>query len=560
MHEKAEADGVDLLVVDTGDRVDGSGLYDMSVPKGKYISDLFKEQRIDVLCSGNHELYKQETSEREFLTMVPNFEDKYLASNIDIYDPRTGELVPLAPRVKKFTTEKQGIRIVAFGFLFDFTGNYNNTVVQPVAQTVQEPWFQEAIQDTDADLFLVIGHVPAESLEYTTIFGAIRQVNPDIPIQFFAGHYHIRDYVKYDSKSYAMASGRYMETIGFMSIDGLTNKDTNSAMSISESPRFSRTYIDNNLFSFHHHTGLDETTFPTEHGKGVSKMIEDARESLDLNTVYGCAPRNLWMSRVPYPNDDSIFSWIAEQVLPDTFADDSGDNKYRLALLNTGGIRFDIFKGPFTKDTIATISPFTNGFRHVKDVPYEKATEILEVLNNQEKILVEELLNSNLKTSRPLALPEQMAFQQGLLYDDDESDSVDSLLEGEDHSNQAPFLSVDSSKPVLIPGYTTRDDAGDDGDDTVHSPIQFYQVPNCFQGLIPPPDVDTSDESTPETVDLIYVDFIEPWIDIAAQIIGLDLDVERDTEVFLPGESVASVIMDWVDKNWKCDEKVRTEL
>lgn len=549
-----------MLVIDTGDRVDGSGLYDTSVPKGKYISDLFKEQRIDVICSGNHELYKQETSEREFLNMVPNFEDRYLSSNIDIYDPRTDELVPLAQRFKKFTTENQGIRIVAFGFLFDFTGNYNNTVVQPVAETVQETWFQEVIRDTEVDLFLVIGHVPAESLEYTTIFRAIRQVNPNIPIQFFGGHFHIRDYVKYDSKSYALASGRYMETIGFMSINGLSTEDTKSVSRISAPPRFSRTYIDNNLFSFHYHTGLDETTFPTEHGKSVSRMIEDARESLDLNTAFGCAPRNLWTSRAPYPGDDNIYSWIADQVLADTFAGKSGDKKYGLTLLNTGGIRFDIFKGEFTKDTIYTISPFTNGFRHVKDIPYEKAIEIIQVLNNEEKILARNLPTSHLKSSEFLAPPEQVALQQGLVYNDYEDNSVEILPQGEGRSDQASLSSLDSSKPPLIPGYTTRDDAGDDGDDTEHSPIRFYQVPNCFQGLIPPPDVDEDDNSIPETVDLIYIDFIEPWLDVAAEIVGFDLDVERDSEVFLPGESLASVISDWVEKNWKCDGKVRTEL
>lgn len=560
MREMAEANGADLLVIDTGDRVEGSGLYDTSEPKGKYISDLFKEQQIDVICSGNHELYQQATSEREFLTTVPNFKGNYLASNIDILDPRTDEVVPLAQRFKKFTTENQGIRIVAFGFLFDFTGNYNNTFVQPVAETVQEPWFQEAIQDTEVDLFLVIGHVPVDSLEYNTIFRAIRQVKPNLPIQFFGGHFHIRDYVKYDSNSYGLASGRYMETIGFASITGLSTKDTKSISSISASPKFSRSYIDNNLFSYYHHTGRGEITFPTEHGENVSRMIEDAREALDLNTVYGCAPQNYWVSRVEYPSDDSIYSWITDQVLADTFAGKSGDNNYGLAVLNTGGIRFDIFKGPFTKDTLATISPFNSGFRYVKDVPYEKATGIIEVLNEQEKILAERLLDSHSTGSRFLAPPERMAVDHIFGHHNYESNSADSLPEGEGRPGQAPLYNSDFSSQPLIPGYTTRDDVGDDGDDTEHSPITFYAVPNCFQGLIPPPDVDENENSTPETVDFIYLDFIEPWLDVAAQIIGFDLDVERDSDVFLPGETLASVILDWVGKNWKCDDKVRTEL
>ncbi|KAK2760038.1 hypothetical protein FQN54_002774 [Arachnomyces sp. PD_36] len=557
MRELAEESDIDLLVVDTGDRVDGSGLYDTSDPKGKYITELFKEQQIDVICSGNHELYKQATSEREFLTMVPNFEGRYLSSNIDIFDPRTGDQVPLAQRYKKFTTEKQGIRIVAFGFLFDFTGNYNNTVVQPVAETVQESWFQEAIDDTEVDLFLFIGHVPVDSHEYQTIFRAVRQVHPDIPIQFFGGHFHIRDYVKYDSKSYGLASGRYMETIGFMSIDGLSTNDTRPDSASTTTPTFSRSYIDNNLFSFQYHTGLDESSFQTEHGETVSKMIEAARESLELNNVYGCAPKSLWVSRAEYPGDDSIYSWITEQVLVDAFSGQSGENKYGLAVLNTGGIRFDIFKGPFTKDTMYTISPFDNAFRYVKDVPYQKATEMIEVLNEQEKILAVGLSTSHLKSSQFLGPPERMAAHHDAGYDDY---GTDSLQQGEGHSDQVPLSHLDSPNLPLTPGYITRDDAGDDGDDTEHTPIKHYQSPNCFHGLIPPPGADNLDDSTPETVDFIYVDFIEPWLDVAAQIVGLDLEVKRDSREFMPGTTISSVILDWVTENWKCDEKVRTEL
>jgi len=56
MREKAEANGQDLLVVDSGDRIHGNGLYDASNPKGKYTDNIFKEQHIDVICAGNHEL------------------------------------------------------------------------------------------------------------------------------------------------------------------------------------------------------------------------------------------------------------------------------------------------------------------------------------------------------------------------------------------------------------------------------------------------------------------------------------------------------------------------
>jgi 2',3'-cyclic-nucleotide 2'-phosphodiesterase (5'-nucleotidase family) len=41
MRTKADEKGVDLLVIDTGDRIEGNGIYDGSDPKGKYTYNIF---------------------------------------------------------------------------------------------------------------------------------------------------------------------------------------------------------------------------------------------------------------------------------------------------------------------------------------------------------------------------------------------------------------------------------------------------------------------------------------------------------------------------------------
>lgn len=523
VREKVEAQGQDLLVIDTGDRVEGNGLYDSSEPKGIYLSDILRHQHIDLLTSGNHELYKQNTSEAELLVTVPNFRGNYLASNIDIIHPTTKELVPLAPRFKKFTTKKQGIRIIAFGFLFDFTGNYNNTVVQKVSSTIKEDWFQEAIRDKEVDLFLVIGHVPVHSPEYRAIFKEIRGIRWDTPIQFFGGHQHVRDYARYDSKSFGLASGRFMETVGFMSIDGLANKNSHQS---AAQPIFKRRYIDNNLFSYYHHTGLNEETFPTEKGLNVSRLIAKARTDLQLDHIHGCAPHDYWMSRVKYPDPSNIYTWLETQVLGDV-KDDSRVDMFALVLVNTGAIRFDLFQGPFTQDTTFIVSPFTSGFRYVKDVPYDKALLVVDVLNEQRQILSTKEASS----FTPMAPPERLAYPEDVIAQ--KLSSVD---------EQIPM-----SGPSLVPGYTTQDDAGTDGDDTIHSPISFYRVPNCIRYLR-----SANASEVPKKVDLVYIDFIEKYVAMAAKFAGLDVDFAKESDVYMPQISFTNLILNWVKTHWKC--------
>ena len=552
LHEKADKAGVDLLLIDTGDRIEGNGLYDASRPKGIYDLEIFSEQSIDVICSGNHELYKPASVEYEYNTTVPNFKGNYLASNLDVIDPDTGGQRPLAQRYKKFITKNQGIRILAFGFLYDFTMGASNVAVQKIDDAIQESWFQGAIRDRDVDLFLVIGHVAVHSPEYTAIYKAIRNQQWDVPIQFFGGHTHIRDFAKYDNKAYALESGRYLETIGFMSIEGLATggktdspvlssrltKGSDPAKITAVSPVFSRRYIDNNLYSFHHHSSLNSTAFPTDHGRNVSAKIFSARKKLDLDQRYGCAPRDLWTNRVPFPNEESIFTWLQDQVLPDMVSEEARGDIPRLVITNTGALRFDIFKGPFTTDTMYTVSPFTSGFRYIKDVPFSTTKRLLQILNQEVPQLWPAEQSMAFKSPAPVA-------QRGQAFDASSYASHYHQISG-----QLPLTEKDPNED-LTPGYTTRDDGGADGDDTVHAPITFYQVPNCIESRIGFPAT-FEDKRDPETVDLIYNSFIERYVLLALKFLGTDFEVQ-DTAPYMEGKSMIWVIGEWVREHWKCE-------
>ena len=430
--------------------------------------------------------------------------------------------------------------------------NANNTIVQPVSQTIQEKWFQEAIRDKEVDLFVVTGHVPLRSPEFDLIYKAIRSQQWDIPIQFFGGHTHIRDYAKYDSKAYALESGRYMETIGFMSISGLRRggKVASNEMggevdfaTINASPTFSRRYIDNNVFSFYHHTSLNATNFATEHGRNVSSLISSARKALELDKQFGCAPADLWTNRAPYPSDNSIFSWVQEKVLPDMLNDTDHPATPKLVLMNTGALRFDIFKGPFTVDTIYSVSPFTGGFRQIKDVPFSIAKQLLRILNQEVPLL--QPASQPLRAKEPVSLEqiETLVKHTEFAFNDGHSDS-----------HQVPLAVDDSEVSPLTPGYTTSDDAGNDGDDTLHSKIKFYRVPNCVESRInfpQPSDSPNSDDEIddPDTVDLLYGSFIENFILLALKFLGTDYSV-GDTEAYADGEDFTDILTKWVREKW----------
>ncbi|KAI1343596.1 ser/Thr protein phosphatase family [Xylariaceae sp. FL0016] len=540
MRKKADDQGVDLLVIDTGDRIEGNGLYDASEPKGQYIYNIFREQSVDALCTGNHELYQAASIDREHNITVPNFKNQYIASNLDYIEPETGNQIPQAQRYIKLKTKNQGLNVVALGFLFNFDRNANNSVVQPVEETIKEAWFQKAIREKP-DLFVVIGHVGLRMKEFELIFKVIRDQNWYTPIVFFGGHAHVRDARKFDNKAFAIASGRYFETIGWVSVDGIKKKSTND-ISLEATTTFKRRYIDNNLFGLHYHSGLNETTFPTDHGRNVSTMITDARKAMKLDQKFGCAPQDLWMTRAEYPSNSSIFTWLEEQVVPSAVVNKERANMPRLTIVNTGAMRFDIFKGAFTKDSTFLISPFTSTFNYVADVPYGVASKVLQLLNSGGQVLSSEL------DTRYLTIPEQMAPSPFLGKEAKET-SEEPAFRMQPGRSQKPLggdgngQSVD---PELVGGYTTKDDFGQDGDDAVHSPIKFYAVPNCIQSKVAFPE-----SQDPKIVDLVFIDYVQPWVLTALKFSGGDFGTD-DVKVYMNG-TMTDIIAGWVKDNWKGD-------
>lgn len=85
-------------------------------------------------------------------------------------------------------------------------------------------------------------------------------------------------------------------------------------------------------------------------------------------------------------------------------------------------------------------------------------------------------------------------------------------------------------------GYTTTDAFGADGDDTAHSAIPSYDYPHFFQSLGGFP----SDGSTPDTVDLIFIDYIQPDIlaylgsAYSADDVAYYIDETFSTRTYLP--------------------------
>lgn len=492
----AKANSQDLIIVDSGDRHDGNGLSDATVPNGLYSSPIFALQEYDIVSIGNHELYLWENTQQELDIMVPALTDRYVCSNVEFY--RDGKYFPIGQKYRYFKTPIQKKRILAFSFLFDFNRANPNTKVIPIETAITETWFQSILShfpQNEVDVIVVAGHLPVDKnwSEMQLLHSALRAHYPDIPIQYFGGHSHIRDFTVLDEQLTGLQSGRFCETLGFLSLN-----TTKSHLELKD--RFFRSYIDFDINLFRFHTNIKKNeVFDTEKGLAIKKELQNARSILNLDSVIGNVTKsNYYMDYVPLTHKSNIYNLLINKVLP-TLKPDSNlteVNEQRIIIINTGSVRYDLYKGPYTVDTHYIVSPFQNDWVKLT-LPKSVALKIPPVLNKRSYILGPHAY-SDLHLLPP--------HQRNLDYQS-QSDLDFKFGALENHPAE-PF----SSK--LKKGYVTYDDFGNDGDDTPHKAVKSYRLTN----VVVSEQLSSLDED--EMIDVIFYAFLTSNVKAAIQTLG----------------------------------------
>ncbi|KAK1231791.1 hypothetical protein PQX77_005083 [Marasmius sp. AFHP31] len=487
MKEIALEKDVDLLLVDSGDLHDGTGLSDGFPPgevDGQGTNEFLKQLPYDVMAIGNHELYIYNVTLDMVLAIdfrhqnfAPALKDRYLSSNVNI--TVNGTSVPVGNRFAKFKTRK-GRSVTALGVLFEFAGNDNNTTVQNVADMVKEAWFVDAIRE-EPDIFLLAGHMPVARDKWPIVFDAIRAVHPTTPILILGGHTHIRDCLQLDGRSMSLESGRFMETIGWMSADLDSGNSTGNIT-------FSRRYLDANRVTYEFHTQKEDTSFNTSVGNDIRQGLYDLAERFDLGFLYGTAPQDYLLNRAPYPSNNSLLSLFAEQAIPVALAiNNSRVDIPSYYIVQAGSQRFDVFAGSFTKNDQLTASPFTNAFVYIPEVPLSVAMEVLPILNGD---AASSIARREVKEDDLYAQGEVEHRYRAWLGDMYEKYGQGFQMKRESDQN-------------LTLGYVTQDACPGVGDDIPHTPMEVFPLPDNISSQPPKVSNDT-------LVDFVFSDFIQP--------------------------------------------------
>jgi hypothetical protein len=263
--------------------------------------------------------------------------------------------------------------------------------------------------------------------------------------------------------------------------------------------RYARRYLDwnRNTFAYHAEGSQRYTAFETSDGVAVTADITKERKELNLTSLYGCAPETYCQYCKPYLADGNIFN-LLQTALATVVVNKTRKDNARLIIINTGSIRFDLAQGPFTYDDSFIVSPFDDAFQFIPDIPYEQASKVLAILNSGPFQKKKRDLSTADFGFAPLLADRDTCIDPPLTH----------LYEGLTRRSKQGGRLIRRQSTASTPGYTTTDDFGTDGDDTVHSEIPNFTQPNDLQANASFP----IDGSVPKTVDLVFLDFIASYI------------------------------------------------
>ena len=496
----------DLWFVMNGDWIDGTGLAlngDTS-----YLIPLLEKMPWDAINVGNHELYKH--SVIESMTRPGGFIEwwgpRYLSSNV-LKSPESVEQLPELIGNPYRLLRGQYSTVLAFGFLYNMQGQGNDASVQiqRVQDAVREEWFEEALTagalnpNDKYDAILVLAHMDFQDELVDVILDRIRHfVDDDMPVQFVTGHSHIRGFEKPDNFSLSFEAGKYLDTIGFVSLPTQTTireaaaakaeaaeqtsvttfpTTTNPTVTtIEENPgslrklaenstalwdhrdEFRHMYIDGKYDSLADALGITRMQLVTEDGIELTNFINKVKQEIGLNRIVGCINED-YMLEKSLEEDGSLYGLFCNQVIPHVFPfhePETGGNPI-VFMVSKDSFRYSLFAKELILDEVIAVSPFNDTLFQLSNIPGYIMDALNSTMNDHDSSTVLPALPEWITCPSPATGRPQPGSVGGqdLLYDLVTADfQVDEIVKGlsaiwpSNYSN--PKVGPQPPKPVKI--------------------------------------------------------------------------------------------------------------
>jgi 2',3'-cyclic-nucleotide 2'-phosphodiesterase/3'-nucleotidase len=316
--------------VDGGDWMQGTPISNLG--RGRAVIELMNREGIQAAAIGNHEFdwsvdtLRARMAEARFQPLGANWFDRTL-------DRRADDVAPWT------IVRRKGLAIGILGFLTDETARVTlpKNVVDyrfPDAGVTGAP-LVDSLKAAGADVFVIVGHLPARQGDDGAVTGELADVTKKIvgEVAAFGGHSHNRVRGTVDGTP-VLISGALGQVLGRadLTIDRRTMKPVTAETKTALLTTFA-----------------DERSVPPD--AEIAAFVERANESVAPLMAKVLAESKERLERTP-AGDSPLGRWVSDVTRAAVRAD--------VSVQNNGGLRADLDAGPVTVGDVYEIMPFDN--------------------------------------------------------------------------------------------------------------------------------------------------------------------------------------------------------
>ncbi|KAH7816903.1 putative 5' nucleotidase family protein [Monocercomonoides exilis] len=362
-----------VLLFDTGDVSEGTGLSDAVDVHGEFIMEMFKELPYDGLVIGNHELGNNNQIDHIADDFSPFWKGKYICMNAE----HVNKNKKLADDFITIDLPENEGKILVFGFIYGMNNAADHVKVSPVKDVLTDERFEKAFQTENVRLIINLCHISTDSKEVDEIKKFIQQRKPDVPQLFLTGHSHMlrqRDLEKkpsnakvVESDAWALESGAYGRQIGL--INFALGKQL-SAEGAAEKLSFSYEWLNMIGKDFERASGLSAGELKTKKGEEIKRRIKAKYDDLGLSKVVGCVPEFYSRSLKPKDGKKSLGMLMVDEAFPYAAVEMKCLNTVQemIHIVSSSSVRSDIYEGEMYLDDLYSVDPFNNAISAIENV------------------------------------------------------------------------------------------------------------------------------------------------------------------------------------------------
>lgn len=392
VHDIAAKDPLtDVLAIDGGDIIEGTGLSDVTDIRGEIIYNIASQIPFDIMTIGNHDMDNADSA--SFLNDHSDilFGDRFISTNTY----RSNDSLPLIQHTYKYMTLKNGLRILVFSFLFHGM-LYEYGYTKSPLEVIRSNAVQDVLDSHKhiVDILIINNHMASADSTWGEIYTEFRSYydaqNYTIPMLFLAAHSHVvvNQGCPFSNaiQCYMVEAGCYLRhlqhmTYMFLDIeyesDGEIRKGVQMAKIVPNLPT-DFTYANSAL-----RLNIPEDALLTKNGIAIQERIDAYLTALDITSVIGYAPHGYNLSP-PYNSSNSLYNLWAKSIVPSLLSPmNIFDNSCRtLTVSITSYFRESLYEGTITMDDTYTIFPFRYLMSYLNNVTYDELSCVVNYMNS----------------------------------------------------------------------------------------------------------------------------------------------------------------------------------